>query len=133
MPDALDLVEIRCRSGAQPVNERLEGSSTRTIVCLEFTKLRLGTSQHELGERRGVGTEPRAKGLQRGSQSRGLGDRMSRMGRRHADECSTVQHLSKARQSGVVSVTNSAGQVLEVVARAEARADVVEGAYATEV
>ena len=92
MPDALDLVEIRCRSRAQPINERLKGSSTSALVCLEFAKLRLGTTQDELGERRRVSTEPRTKRLQCGGESRSLGDGMSGMRRRHADKCSTVQH-----------------------------------------
>ncbi len=93
MPDAMDLVEIRCRPRAQPVNERLECPSLSAILCLELAKRRFGTTQHELGKRRRVGAEPLSKRLERGGEPRRLRDRVSRVGRGHTDKCSTVQHL----------------------------------------
>jgi len=89
----MNLVEIRGRPRAQPINERRKGPSLSAILCLELAKLRFGTTQHELGKRRRVGTEPLSKRLERGGEPRRLRDRVSRVGRGHTDECSTVQHL----------------------------------------
>lgn len=100
VPDAMNLVEIRCRRRAQPIDERRKGVSLSAILCLELTKLRFGTTQYELGERRRVAAQPLAKRLERGGERRCLGDRVSMMRRGHADECSTVQHLA-SRQVGV--------------------------------
>ena len=85
VPDAMDLVEIRCRPRAQPVNERLEGPSLSAILCLELAELCFGTTQNELGEGRRVGAEPLAKWLECGGERRRLGDRVSRMRRGHTE------------------------------------------------
>ncbi len=92
VPDAMDLVEIRWRPGAQPISERLEGPSLNAILCLELAELCFGTTQNELGEGGRVGTEPLTKRLECGGECRRLGDRVSRMRRGHAAQCSTVQH-----------------------------------------
>lgn len=84
MPDALDLVEIRWRSRAQPINECLERSSAGVILCIEFAKPRLSTTQDQLGERWRLSAEPRAKRLECGGERRCLGNRMARMRGRHA-------------------------------------------------
>ena len=92
VPDAMDLVEIRCRPRAQPISERLEGPSLSAILCLELAELCFGTAQNELGQGRRVGAQPLTKRLECGGERRRLGDRVSRMRRGHIDECSTVQH-----------------------------------------
>lgn len=92
VPDAMDLVELRCRPRAQPISERLEGPSVSAILCLELAELCFGTTQNELGERWRVGAEALTKRLECGGERRRLGDRVSRMRRGHTDECSTVQH-----------------------------------------
>ena len=84
MPDALDLVEIRWRSRAQPIHEGLERSSAGAILCFELAKLGLSATQDEFGERWRISAEPRTKRLEYGGERWCLGDRMSRMGRRHA-------------------------------------------------
>ena len=93
VPDAIYLVEIRRRPRAQPISERLEGPSLSAILCLELAELRFGTTQNELGEGRRVGAKPLTKRLECGGENRSLGDRVSRIRRRHIAECSTVQHL----------------------------------------
>jgi len=85
VPDAMDLVEIRCRPCAQPISERLKRPSLSAILCLELAELCFGTTQNELGERRRVGAEPLTKRLEYGGERRRLGDRVSRMRRGHAD------------------------------------------------
>lgn len=92
VPDAVDLVEVRCRPRAQSISERLEGPSLGAILCLELAELCFGATQNELGERRRVGAEPLTKRLECRGERRRLSDRVSRMRRGHTDQCSTVQH-----------------------------------------
>ena len=82
----------RARAVAEPIDERLERLPARAILRFEFAQLRLRASHDELGKRRGVRAQARAKRLERRGERGSLGDRMSRMGRRHRRECSTVQH-----------------------------------------
>lgn len=81
--DVANLVEVGLRPGAQAIDERLKCVRVRPIPCLELAERGLRAALDELGERWSVGTETRAKGLERGSERGGLGDRVARVRRGH--------------------------------------------------
>jgi hypothetical protein len=92
VPDAPDLVEVRLRTGTEPTHERLECLGVGSILRLELAQFRLGAAQHELSERRGFRAEACAQWLERSGERRSLGDRVSRVRRRHSASvapCST--------------------------------------------
>lgn len=84
--DAADLVEVGLRTGTEPGHERLECLRVGSILCLELAQLRLRASQDELRKRRGFRAQARAKWLERSGKCGSLGDRVSRVGRRHGGE-----------------------------------------------
>lgn len=57
------------------------------ILCLVLAQLRLRAPHDDLGERRGVRAQPRAKRPERSGQRGRLGDRVSRKRRRHLPKC----------------------------------------------
>jgi hypothetical protein len=90
--DAADLLEVGLGPGTQPIHERLERVPAGSILCLELAQLRLGAAQDELGKRRGVGAQSRAKRLERSGKRGSLGDRVMGMRRRRRPSvppCST--------------------------------------------
>ncbi len=83
VPDSVDLVEIRLGTRTQPIHERVQRLCLGSIPCLEFAQLCLGAAEHELCERRSMNAQPRTKRLEGGGECWRLGDRMSRVRRRH--------------------------------------------------
>lgn len=83
MANAVDLLEIGLGARTKAINERLECLSVGTVLGLELPQLGLRASQYELGERRGVCAQTRAKRPERSGKRRSLGDRVAGMRGRH--------------------------------------------------